>query len=170
MHQELIATAVALAAAAAAGCNITPTKAYEGASRPARELAFLKGGAVGEEMNPIQLNPVTVVNLSMIDGAAHRDGTYYASVLPGRRWIGVEATLRIGTRRSRQFCALEIDALAGCTYTPSAPSAPSDAANGPWEWSVDMLVGATCADGAAFQARLPARCGSSAKVFERKSP
>ena len=168
MRQGLIL--LALAAAATAGCNITPTKAYEGPSRPARDLSFLKGGAVGEEMNAIQLNPVTTVNLSMIDGAAQREATYYASVLPGRRWIGVAATLRVGTRQSRQFCAFELDALPGCTYTPSAPSAPSDAANGAWEWSVDMLVSATCTDGAGFQARVPARCGSSAKVFERKSP
>jgi amidase len=64
----------------------------------------------------------------------------------------------------------ELDTLAACTYVPRPPSPPSDAIAGrlkDWEWSVDMPVGFECRDGAAFQIRITARCGSSEKLLQR---
>jgi hypothetical protein len=150
----------------AAGCNIVPSKAYEGPSRREADLAVLRGGASGEE-----LSPVSLVDLRVIDGAKQRERMYLASVLPGRHMIGLRETLRIGVATRTQYCAFEIESLAGCRYTPRPPSPPSDALSGrsaDWEWNVDMPVAAECLAG-NFQARLPARCGSSEKVFEGPS-
>jgi hypothetical protein len=158
MRQGLI---VALALSCA-GCNVVATKAYDGPSRAGSELSLLKAGATGQEGSPVSL-----VDLRIIDGKAQRAGTYLASVLPGRHHVGLSETLRIGTRDRVQYCGFEIDTVAGCTYQPTAPSTPTDATRGPWEWSVDMVVVAECERDGGFALRVPARCGSTGKVFER---
>jgi hypothetical protein len=160
MRQGLVALLTVLAAA---GCGVFPHKAYDGPSRPERELSILRGGAFGDE-----LNPVSLVELRVIDGKPQRARLYLASVLPGRHTIGLSETLRISTRTRTQYCAVELDTLAGCLYIPRPPSPPSDAArNADWEWSVDMPITAECETGGGFQTRVPARCGGSASVFER---
>ena len=144
-----------------AGCGVSPHKAYEGPKRRDAELSFLKAGASGQEYSPTSLIDFRVVN-----GMEQRPATYFVSVLPGRQVVGFKETLRIGTRERTQFCAVELETAAGCTYTPTAPSVPADARlAGEWEWSVDMVVGAECERGGGFTLRQPARCGSSAKVF-----
>jgi hypothetical protein len=166
MRQRLSVVLAACAAFfATAGCNIVPHKAYEGASRPERDLSILKTGAYGDADSPMSLT-----DMRTIDGVAQRSGMYLASVLPGRHFVGVTETTRMGTYTRSQHCAFELDTFAGCTYTPRPPSPPSDAiANRvkDWEWSVDMTTGIECRDGAAYQMRIPARCGSSAKLLER---
>jgi hypothetical protein len=155
------------AAALAAGCNIVPTKAYEGPARNRDELSVIKGGASGEEQSPVSL-----VDLRAIDGARQREGTYLVSVLPGRHSIALSQTLRIGVATRTQFCAFDLEALAGCRYVPRPPSPPSDARagrNAIWEWSVDMPVAAECIAG-DYQVRVPARCGSSMKLLESSKP
>jgi hypothetical protein len=164
MRQRLAISVVA-ASFMQAGCNVVPHKAYEGPSRPDRELSFLKGGAYGDE-----ISPMSVVDMRTIDGVPQRGSLYFASVLPGRHFIGVTETTRMGTYTRRQYCGFELDTLAACTYVPRPPSPPSDAIAGRlenWEWSVDMPVGFECRDGAAFQIRTLARCGSSEKLLER---
>jgi hypothetical protein len=148
---------------AAAGCNILPSKAYDGASRPSSELSVLKGGASGD-----QLSLVSVVDFRSVDGVGQREGSYLLTILPGRHAIGLTETRRLGGATRVQFCVFELDALAGCTYVPRPPSPPSDALTGVtpvWEWSVDMAVTAECLAG-DYQARMPARCGSSNKPLE----
>lgn len=153
--------AVALALAVTA-CSVTPHKAYDGPKRRDSELSFLKAGGTGQEYGPASL-----VTLRMIDGAAQRPATYFVAVLPGRHAVGLSETLRIGTRERTQFCAVELETAAGCTYVPNAPSVPADArVAGEWEWSVDMVVVAECQGSTGFTVRAPARCGSSAKVYE----
>jgi hypothetical protein len=167
MRQGLVFAALALALAVA-GCNITPRKAYDGPSRPARDLSILKGGAYGDE-----LSPVSVVDLRAIDGTAQRGGTYLASVLPGRHLVGVIETLRIATSERSQFCAFPLETVAACTYAPRPPSPPTDAIArrvADWEWSVDMPVNIQCADRAVFVVRVTARCGSSANILQRPGP
>jgi hypothetical protein len=162
MRQRL---AVLAAALAVAGCNVVAHKAYEGPSRPDRELSFLKGGAYGDEVSPM-----SVVDVRTIDGVRQRGSMYFASVLPGRHFVGLSEITRAGTYTRRQYCGLELDTLAGCTYALHPPSPPSDAIAGrvkEWEWSVDMPARIECADGAAFQIRTAARCGSSEKLLER---
>jgi len=161
MRQGLVALLTVLAAA---GCGVFPHKAYDGPSRPGRELSILRGGAIGEA-----LSPVSLVELRVIDGKPQRAGLYLASVLPGRHTIGLSETLRIATRTRTQYCAVELDTLAGCLYIPRPPSPQSDAqsARADWEWSVDMPIAAECETGGSFQTRVPARCGGSASVFER---
>jgi hypothetical protein len=162
MRQRLARLVLLPAAFALAGCNVTPTKAYEGPSRPLQDLAVLKGGAYGEE-----LSPVSVVDVRTIDGASQREATYLVSILPGRRFIALTETLRLGNIRRPQYCAFELDAMAGCLYVPRPPSPPFYAGSkSDWEWSVDMPLGIECLDGGAFQVRVPARCGSSAKLLE----
>jgi hypothetical protein len=163
MRQRLARFALLAAALAVAGCNLAPTKGYEGPSRRLEDLSVLKGGAYGEE-----LSPVSVVDLRTIDGASQHEATYLVSVLPGRRFIALTETLRLGNIRRPQYCAFELDAMAGCRYVPRPPSPPFYAgSNSSWEWSVDMPLGIECLDGGAFQVRVPARCGSSAKLLER---
>jgi hypothetical protein len=162
MRQGLVALLTALAAA---GCGVFPHKAYDGPSRPERELSILRGGAFGDE-----LSPVSLVELRVIDGKPQRARLYLASVLPGRHTIGLSETLRIATRTRTQYCAVELDTLAGCLYIARPPSAPSDAQSGrnaDWEWSVDMPITAECETGGSFQTRVPARCGGSASILER---
>jgi len=153
------------AAFAVAGCNVVPHKAYDGPSRPDRELSFLRAGAYGDEESPMSLT-----DLRTIDGVEQRSGLYRASVLPGRHFIGVAETTRMGTYTRRQYCGFNLDTLPACTYSPRPPSPPSDAiANRlkEWEWSVDMTVGLECMDGAGYQIRITARCGSSPKLMEK---
>jgi hypothetical protein len=160
MRKGLVLLALALA-----GCNVVPHKAYEGPSRPGRELSILKAGAHGDEVGPM-----STVDLRTIGGSAQRSGTYLASVLPGRHFVGLSEITRMGTYTRRQYCGLELDTLAGCTYALHPASPPSDAIAGrvkEWEWSVDLPVRIECADGAAFQTRTTARCGSSEKLLER---
>ncbi len=162
MRQRLAILVVLLAAT---GCNVVAHKAYEGPSRSSRELSFLKAGAYGDEDSPM-----STIDMRTIDGVAQRGGLYFASVLPGRHFVGVSEVTRMGTYTRGQYCGFELDTLAGCTYAPRPPSPPSDAIAGrvkDWEWSVDMQVGFECRDGAAFQIRVPARCGSSPKLLER---
>jgi hypothetical protein len=162
MRKRLACLVLLPALLAVAGCNVFPAKAYEGPSRRDADLAVLKGGAYGDE-----LSAVSVVDLRSIDGVPQREGTYLASVLPGRRNIGLSETLRLGNIRRPQYCAFALDALAGCLHAPRPPTPPSDIRRGvDWEWSVDMPVGIECADGAAYQVRVSARCGSSAKFLE----
>jgi len=158
MRQRL---ALALALLAVAGCNVVPHKAYQGPSRPEGQLSLLKGGAMGQE-----LSPISTLDMRIIDGMPQRKDLYFASVLPGTHAIGVRETLRIGTRDRVQFCAFNLETAAGCTYTPSAPSVPSHAGQGPWEWNVDMVVVVECSGAGGFQQRVVARCASSEKVFE----
>lgn len=160
MRQGLAALSMLLAAA---GCNILPSKAYDGPSRPSSEVSVLKGGANGD-----QLSLVSVVDFRTIDGVEQRDGSYLLTILPGRHAIGVTETRRLGAATRVQFCVFELDALAGCTYVPRPPSPPSDALTGVtpvWEWSVDMAVSAECVAG-DYQVRMPSRCGSSNKLLE----
>jgi hypothetical protein len=160
MRKRLILAVLALA-----GCNITPHKAYEGSSRPDREISILRAGAYGDEDSPMSLT-----DMRTIDGVEQRRGMYLASVLPGRHVIGVTETTRMGTYTRSQHCGFELDTFAGCTYSPRPPSPPSDAiANRvkEWEWSVDMSTGIECMDGAAYQTRITARCGSSPKLLEK---
>jgi hypothetical protein len=162
MRQRLAFLAAVLSLA---GCNITPHKAYEGPSRPAREVAVIKAGAYGDEESPM-----SVIDMRTIDGVPQRSGMYLASVLPGRHFIGVTETTRAGTYTRRQFCGFNLDTLAACTYAPRPPSPPSDVMVGrlkEWEWSIDMPVAFECRDGAAFQIRVPARCGSSEKLLQK---
>jgi hypothetical protein len=159
MRQRL---ALAAALLAAAGCSVFPHKAYQGPSRPERELSLLKGGAAGEEYSP-----TSTIDLRFIDGVPQRKDLYFASILPGTHSIGIRATLRIGSRERAQFCAFNLESAAGCTYSPTAPSVPSHAGQGAWEWNVDMVVVVECAGAGGFQQRVVARCGSSDKVFER---
>jgi len=162
MRQGLAFLAVTLVVA---GCNVVPHKAYEGPSRPDRELSFLKVGAYGEENSPVSLTA-----LHTIDGVEQRGGMYLASVLPGRHFVGVTETTRMGTYSRRQYCGFELDTLPACTYVPRPPRPPSDAIARrlkDWEWSVDMPVSLECRDGAEFQVRITARCGSSPKLMEK---
>jgi hypothetical protein len=158
--------AFSLAALAVAGCNVVPSKAYEGPSRPEQELSVLRGGAFGEE-----LSYVSLVDLRVIDGVAQRARMYLASVLPGRHAVGLSETLSAGRATLTQYCAVELDTLAGCLYVLRPPSPPYEARSGRsanWEWNVDMLIAAECQSG-GFQTRASARCGSSASIFERPS-
>ena len=66
-----------------------------------------------------------------------------------------------------QFCAFNLETAAGCTYTPSAPSVPSHAGLGPWEWNIDLVIAVECIVDGGFHVRVPAYCASSDKVFER---
>jgi hypothetical protein len=148
---------------AAAGCNVVPSKAYEGPSRPSSELSVLRGGASGDE-----LSQVSEVDFRSVDGVAQGARSYLLTILPGRHSIGLTETRRLGPATRVQFCVFQLDALAGCTYVPRPPSPPSDALTGVtpvWEWSVDMAVSAECLAG-DYQARMPARCGSSNKLLE----
>lgn len=148
-----------------AGCNVVPHKAYEGPSRFDRELSILRAGAYGDEDSPMSLT-----DMRTIDGVEQRSGMYLASVLPGRHFVGVTETTRMGTYTRSQHCGFELDTFAGCTYSPRPPSPPSDAiANRvkDWEWSVDMSTGIECRDGAAYQVRITARCGSSPKLLQK---
>jgi len=155
--------ALLLAAIVAAGCNVVPRKAYDGPSRPSGEVSVLKGGASGDE-----LSRTSLVDFRAIDGARQPESSYLLAILPGRHAIALSETLRMGGATRTQFCTLQLDALAGCTYEPRPPSPPSDALTGvtpSWEWSVDMPVTAVCNAG-DYQARVPARCGSSVKLLE----
>jgi hypothetical protein len=155
--------AALLALLAAAGCNILPSKAYDGPSRPSSEVSVLRGGANGD-----QLSLVSVVDFRTIDGAAQSESSYLLTILPGRHAVGFTETRRLGAATRVQFCVFELDALAGCTYVPRPPSPPSDALTGVtpvWEWSVDMAVTAECQAG-DYQVRMPARCGSSVQLLE----
>jgi hypothetical protein len=148
---------------AAAGCNVVPSKAYEGSSRPSGEVSVLKGGASGDE-----LSQVSVVDFRTIDGKSHPESSYLLSILPGRHAIALTETLRMGRGARIQHCVFALDTLAGCTYVPRPPRPPSDAMTGAtpvWEWNVDMPVGAECIAG-NYQVRVSARCGSSAKLLE----
>ena len=158
MRQRL---ALAVALFVAAGCGVFPHKAYQGPSRPEGQLSLLKGGAFGQEYSP-----TSTIDLRFIDGVTQRKDLYFASVLPGTHSIGLRETLRIGTRERVQFCALNLETAAGCTYMPSAPSVPSHAGAGPWEWNVDLVIVVECAGAGGFQQRVVARCASSDKVFE----
>jgi hypothetical protein len=154
-----------LAASFLWGCNVVPHKAYEGPARAARELSILRAGAYGDEVSPMSLT-----DMRTIDGVEQRSGTYLASVLPGRHFVGVTETTRMGTYTRSQHCGFELDTFAGCTYSPRPPSPPSDAiANRvqDWEWSVDMSTGIECRDGVAYQLRIPARCGSSPNLLRK---
>lgn len=146
---------------ALAGCNVTPTKAYEGRSRPAGELAVLKGGGAGEEYGY-----QSRVNLLAVDGVALRGGVYLASFLPGRRRIELSDTVRLFRGVVTQYCAFDLEAAAACVYSPKPPSPPSDRGES-WDWNVDMPVAVECNDGAAFQLRAPARCGSSLQAAQK---
>jgi len=162
MRQRLAFLAAVLGLA---GCNVTPHKAYEGPSRAAREVSVIRGGAYGDEESPM-----SVIDMRTIDGVPQRAGMYLASVLPGRHYIGVTETTRAGTYTRRQYCGFNLDTLAACTYAPRPPSPPSDVMVGrlnQWEWSVDMPVAFECRDGAAFQIRITARCGSSEKLLQK---
>jgi len=162
MRQRLAFLAAVLGLA---GCNVTPHKAYEGPSRSAREVSVIRGGAYGDEESPM-----SVIDMRTIDGVPQRSGTYLASVLPGRHYIGVTETTRAGTYTRLQYCGFDLDTLAACTYAPRPPSPPSDVMVGrlkEWEWSVDMPVAFECRDGAAFQIRITARCGSSEKLLRK---
>jgi hypothetical protein len=151
----------------AAGCNVVPRKAYDGPSRPSSELAVIKGGASGDE-----LSRTSLVDFRAVDGVRQPDASYLLAILPGRRVVGLTETLRMGRGTRTQYCAIELDALAGCTYVPRPPSPPLEALTGAtpsWEWSVDMPVNAECPAGGDYQVRVPARCGSSAKLLEGPS-
>ena len=160
MRQGLAALVMLLTAA---GCNVLPSKAYDGPSRPSSELSRLKGGASGD-----QLSLVSVVDFRSVDGVAHSESSYLLTILPGRHAIGLTETRRLGPASRIQYCVFELDALAGCTYVPRPPSPPTDALTGVtpvWEWSVDMSVTGECVSG-DYQSRMPARCGSSVKLLE----
>lgn len=156
--------AVFAAALATAGCNVVPHKAYDGPSRLDRDLSFLRGGAYGE-----QLSPVSLVDLRTIDGVPQRERMYLASVLPGRHVIGLSERLSVGSLSRIQFCAFNLETVAGCRYAPRPPTPPADAVGSrtAWEWVVDMPVVAECTTDGGFQMRVSARCGSTEKVFDR---
>jgi hypothetical protein len=146
------------------GCNVVARKAYDGPSRSSSELAVLKGGASGDELSRSSL-----VDFRAVDGVRQPQSSYLLSILPGRRAVALTETLRMGRGTRTQYCAIQIDALAGCTYVPRPPSPPSDALSGAtpnWEWSVDMPVTAECPAGGDYSVRVPARCGSSDKILE----
>jgi len=148
-----------------AGCNITPTKAYEGPSKPLKELAVIKGGGSGDDMG---MGYVSRVQLLAVDERRLGVNTLLASILPGRRTIGLSETTKLFKGVRTQYCAVTIEALAGCLYTPQPPSPPSyaDAAQAGWAWSVDMPLYVECGSGGgAFQIRAPARCGSSVDLI-----
>jgi hypothetical protein len=147
-----------------AGCNVFPTKAYEGPGRPKGELAVLKGGGEGEEYGYRSL-----VQPLAVDGVRVREGAYLISFLPGRRRIEVRETLRLFKGVRTQYCAFDLDSVARCVYSPKPPSPPSDRQE-VWLWNVDMPVAVECSDGAAFSLRAPGICGSSLLQVQRGTP
>jgi hypothetical protein len=146
---------------ALAGCSITPTKGYEGPSRRSGELSVLKGGGSGEEYGY-----QSRVNLLAIDGVELRGSVYLASFLPGRRRIQLSETVRLFRGVSTQYCVFDLESVGACVYSPKPPSPPTDRGES-WDWNVDMPVAVECNDGAAFQLRVPARCGSSLQATQK---
>jgi hypothetical protein len=162
MRQGIGVLAVALALS---GCNMTPTKAYEGPSRPLHELSVLKGGGSGEEYGYYSL-----VEILAVDGASQRKGTYLVSFLPGRHSIELSETERLFAGRRVQYCVLDLESVAGCLYIPAPPSPPADAAAGRdpnWVWAVDTPVYVECGSGGAFQLRARGRCGASPQAVRQ---
>lgn len=160
MRQGLTALLFAAALLPVVGCGVNPVKVYDGPTRREEDLALLRGGGSGAERGPMSL-----VDLRLVDGTLLRKGTYYVAVLPGRHRVAFEATARIATETRTQYCAMDLETVAGCTYSPSPPSPPSDAGTGAWEWNVDVVVAATCLQG-SYQVRVSGRCGSSMKLIE----
>ncbi|HEY2336344.1 MAG TPA: hypothetical protein VGI18_03155 [Burkholderiales bacterium] len=146
---------------ALAGCSITPTKAYQGPSRPSGELSVLKGGGSGEAYGY-----QSSVSLLAVDGVELRRDVYLASFLPGRRRVELSETVRLFRGVSTQYCVFDLESAAACLYSPKPPSPPSDRSE-TWDWNVDMPVAVECNDGAAFQLRVPARCGSSLPAAQK---
>jgi hypothetical protein len=159
---------MAVVALAAAGCGRTPVKAYDGPSRPLDQLSVLMGGATGDEMSAR-----SVVEFLVIDGVRRAEGTYVASVLPGRHRIGLRQTLQFGSAKRFQFCALEIATAADCRYTPLPPSTPPSLVAGQgrdFQWNVDLSVNMECSGGVTHLLRIDARCGSADELLGERPP
>jgi hypothetical protein len=102
-----------LAAAAAAGC--AATRAYEGAARPASELAVIEGAPSFSAGLP--LAPV----LRKVDEQVVGVGYTRVEVLPGRHHVLVDCVMS-ATHTTTRF-ELEFEAFAGRRYVLVATSA-----------------------------------------------
>jgi len=152
-----------LAACALAGCAsidvVKPIKAYEGAERPAAELATLETAFTRD------LNTVSDVQIAAIDGANHARPQYQARMLPGEHWVALRHISQVGSVKREQFCAADLDVAPGCTYRPYPPSHPSGFSSrggdpAPWRASASMEVTVRCPDLSAA-IRVPVECASS---------
>ena len=140
-----------------AGCVPPGTiKAYPGPSRSADEL-----GAV-ETIMRSETFSVTDNEITSVDGVRFEKRGYFAQMLPGARWIGLQGTLRYGRQPRVQHCVFELNVDPGCIYRPAVPAYPRDALDHPaaaeWRVTRTMTVVAECTEKLSYAVEVPIDC------------
>ncbi len=148
---RFLALGVALVAA---GCgSVGVIKAYEGAKRPADQLAAVRTEFRSEVFS------VADTEIVAVDGVNYKRPHYEAQMLPGKHWIGIADALSVGRRKREQFCAFELDLQPGCTYRPSPPSPglPDRGLPEVFQAANAMPVNVQCND-LSYATRVPVEC------------
>ena len=142
-----------------AGCVPPGTiKAYPGPSRSAEEL-----GAV-ETIMRSETFSITDNEITSVDGVRFEKRGYFAQMLPGARWIGLQGTLRYGRQPRVQHCVFELNVDPGCIYRPAVPAYPRDALDQPasaaWRLARVMTVQAECTEKMSYAVQVPIDCAA----------
>jgi hypothetical protein len=148
---------VAALLAFAAGCAPPGAiKAYPGPDRSSDELAAVETVMRSETFS------VTDNEITSVDGVPFRRRGYFAQMLPGARWIGLQGTLRVSRQVRVQHCVFELNVDPGCIYRPAVPAYPRDALDQPadaeWRVTRSMTVQAECTESMSYAVQVPIDC------------